>query len=208
VFTDGDPIWYVRHVIEYASSVPSSFGFLNINDILDALGLDIYGALAVEVLVLGAVLMLILMDDEMEKWEEATILGGMLMLIFSVSVSYTLLYLELGLMILLATHKKFTDKGMMLCVICFIGVFCMMPGFELGQKYVGTIKMIFMLVMLFYLFYRSIRRQIEHHKSAPATVEEPKQKPADKKVKAKNTYNKERTNKGGNPKKNKLPRRS
>lgn len=208
VFTDGDPIWYVRHVIEYASSVPSSFGFLNINDILDALGLDIYGALAVEILVLGAVLMLILMDDEMEKWEEATILGGMLMLIFSVSVSYTLLYLELGLMILLATHKKFTDKGMMLCVICFIGVFCMMPGFELGQKYVGTIKMIFMLVMLFYLFYRSIRRQIEHHKSAPATVEEPKQKPADKKVKAKNTYNKEKTNKGNNPKKNKVPRRS
>ena len=152
--------------------------------------------------------MLILMDDEMEKWEEATILGGMLMLIFSVSVSYTLLYLELGLMILLATHKKFTDKGMMLCVICFIGVFCMMPGFELGQKYVGTIKMIFMLVMLLYLFYRSIRRQIEHHKSAPATVEEPKQKPTNKKVKAKNTYNKEKTNKGGNPKKNRVPRRS
>ncbi len=208
IFTDGDPIWYVKHVIEYASSVPSSFGFLNINDLLDALGLDIYGALAIEVLVLGAVLMLILMDDEMEKWEEATILGGMLMLIFSVSVSYTLLYLELGLMILLTTHKKFTDKGMMLCVICFIGIFCMMPGFELGQKYVGTIKMIFMLVMLFYLFYRSIRRQIEHHRSAPATVEGPKEKPTEKKVKAKNTYNKERTNKGGNPKKNKLPRRS
>ena len=208
VFTDGDPIWYVRHVIEYASSVPSSFGFLNINDLLDALGLDIYGALAVEILVLGAVLMLILMDEEMEKWEEATILGGMLMLIFSVSVSYTLLYLELGLMILLATHKKFTDKGMMLCIICFIGVFCMMPGFELGQKYVGTIKMIFMLVMLFYLFFRSIKRQVDHHKSTPATIEEPRQKSSNKKVKAQKNYNKKKTNKDNNSKKNKNPRRT
>ena len=208
IFTDGDPISYVKNVIEYASSVPSSFGFLNLNDILDALGLDIYGALAIEILVLGAVLLVILMDDEMEKWEEATILGGMLMLIFSVSVSYTLLYLELGLMILLATHKKFTDKGMMLCVICFIGVFCMMPGFELGQKYVGTIKMIFMLIMLFYLFYRSIKRQIEHHKTAPTAVEEPKKKLMEKKVKAQKTNDKEKTNKVNNPKKNKNPRKT
>ena len=209
IFTDGDPISYVRHVIEYASSVPTSFGFLNINDLLDALGLNIYGALAVEILVLGAVLMLILMDDEMEKWEEATILGGMLMLIFSVSVSYTLLYLELGLMLLLATHKRFTDKGMMLCVICFIAVFCMMPGFELGQKYVGTIKMICMLVMLFYLFYRSIRRQINRHKNAPVEEDKPEKITEKKKVKVKNTYNKDKVNKGNvSKKKNKVPRRS
>ena len=208
VFTDGDPIWYVKHVIEYASSVPSSFGFLNINDILDALGLDIYGALAVEILVLGAVLMLILMDDEMEKWEEATILGGMLMLIFSVSVSYTLLYLELGLMILIATHKKFTDKGMILCVICFIGVFCMMPGFELGQKYVGTIKMIFMLIMLFYLFYRSIRRQINHRKETPKEIVKEKPEPK-KKTEVKGTFNKNKVKRDTpNNKKNKVPRRS
>lgn len=208
IFTDGDPISYVKNVIEYASSVPSSFGFLNLNDILDALGLDIYGALAIEILVLGAVLMIILMDEEMEKWEEATILGSMLMLIFSVSVSYTLLYMELGLMILLATHKKFTDKGMLLCIICFIGVFCMMPGFELGQRYVGTIKMVFMLVMLFYLFYRSIRRQINHHKSSPETKNEPEKSTKTKKIQTKNTYSKDKTDKGNNSKKIKTPRRS
>ena len=84
----------------------------------------------------------------------------------------------------------------------------MMPGFELGQKYVGTIKMIFMLVMLFYLFYRSIRRQIEHHKSAPTTIEEPKQKPIIKKVKAQKTYDKEKTNKNNNSKKNKNPKKA
>jgi hypothetical protein len=212
VFTDGDPIWYVRHVIEYASSVPSSFGFLNINDILDALGLDIYGALAVEIIVLGAVLMVILMDDEMEKWEEATILGGMLMLIFSVSVSYTLLYMELGLMLLLTTHKKFTDKGMLLCVICFIGIFCLMPGFELAQKYVGTIKMILMLILLAYLFIISIRRQIKHRKETPKEIKVEKPEPK-KKAEVKGTFNKNRikkdtNNKGGNPKKNKVPRRS
>ena len=208
VFTDGDPISYVRHVIEYASYVPSSFGFLNINDILDALGMDIYGALAVEIIVLGAVLMLILMDDEMEKWEEATILGGMLMLIFSVSVSYTLLYMELGLMLLLTTHKKFTDKGMILCVICFIGIFCLMPGFELAQKYVGTIKMVLMLVMLFYLFVISIRRQIKRMKETPKGEKEEKHL-AKKKVKTKQISDKNRSKKEtGNSKKNRVPRRS
>jgi len=210
IFTDGDPIWYVRHVIEYASSVPASFGFLNINDILDALGLSIYAALGVEVIVLGIVLLFILMDDEMERWEEATILGCLLMLIFSVSVSYTLLYLEIGLMLLLTTHKKFTDKGMMLCLICFIGIFCLMPGFEHAQKYVGTIKAILMLVLLFYIFGKSAIRMYKRFKEPK---KEPEIKSPPKKVETKKTYSKNKVNKSnrksdGNEKNNRVPRRS
>jgi len=177
---------------------------------LDALGLDIYAALGVEIIVLGIVLLFILMDDEMERWEEATILGCLLMLIFSVSVSYTLLYLEIGLMLLITTHKQITDKGMMLCIICFIGIFCLMPGFGYAQKYTGSIKMILMLIMLFYIFGKSARRMVKRFKEAPK--EEHEQKHAPKKVKTKKTDDKNRVSKNNknnrNNKKNRVPRRS
>jgi|GEM_PF-1755480 len=160
LFTDADPIWYIRHVIQYACSVPPSFGYLNINDFLELIGANITVVLGVMVVVLGAFLLLILMDDEMERWEEMALLGALLMIAFSVSVSYTLMYMVIPLFLLLTSHRKIESKGMWLCVICFIVIFALIPGFEWAQKYVGTIKVVFLLIMVAYIMGRSIRRQI------------------------------------------------
>ena len=159
-FTDGDPIWYIRNTIQYASSVPPSFGYLNINDFLELIGANITTVLAVEVIVLGLFLLMILFDDEMERWEEMALLGALLMIAFTVSVSYTLMYMVIPLFLLLTSHRKIEDKGMWLCVICFIVIFALIPGFEWAQKYVGTIKVVFLLIMVVYLMSKSIRRQI------------------------------------------------
>jgi len=176
IFTDGDPITFINNTLSYASSVPSTFGILNINDIMDALGASITLTICVEVLVMGIFLLFIWLDDQMEKWEEATLLGALLMLVFSVSVSYTFLYMEIGLMLLLATGKKL-DKGLIFCVICFVGILALIPGFSLGQTYVGTMKTVFMLMMVIYLLYRSAKRLMsiketptEHRKSKKKAV--------------------------------------
>jgi len=159
IFTDGDPMLFISNTLSYASSVPSTFGILNINDMMDALGAGITMTIGVEILVMGIFFLFILMDDKMEKWEEATLLGALLMLVFSVSVSYTFLYMEIGLMLLLATGKKL-DKGAIICVVCFVGIFALMPGFSQGQTYVGTMRTVFMLVMVIYLLYRSAMRMM------------------------------------------------
>ena len=160
IFTDADPIWYIRHVIEYAGSVPPSFGYLNINDFMELLGANLYVTLGVEVIVLGIFLLIILMDDQMERWEEMALLGALLMIAFTVSVSYTLMYMVIPLFLLLTSHRKIENKGMWLCIICFIVIFALIPGFEWAQKYVGTTKVVFLLIMVVYLMAISIRRQI------------------------------------------------
>ena len=163
VFTDGNPLTYFQNTLNYASTVPSTFGFLNLADIINALGMGIYSLVLIEIIVLGIFLLLILMDDEMERWEEATLLGAMLMLIFSVSVSYTFIYMILGLMLLLTTHKKL-DKGLWICIICFIAVLADFPGFWVGQTYIGSIKLVFLAVLVLYLIYRSSKRLIDSYK--------------------------------------------
>ena len=186
VFTDGDPITYFQNTLSYASSVPSTFGFLNIADIINALGIGIYGLLAIEVVILGIFMLLVLMDDEMERWEEATLLGAMLMLIFSVSVSYTLVYMIMGLFLLLTTHKTL-DKGLWLCIICFVAILADFPGFWVGQTYIGSIKLVFLAVMVLYLMYKSVKRQLKSAKPVVFEKNNAKahKKAADKKTKAK-----------------------
>ena len=166
VFTDGNPWTYFQNTLNYASTVPSTFGFLNIADIMNALGLNIFSLVVVEIFVLGIFLLVILMDEEMERWEEATILGALLILVFSVSVSYTLIYMVMGLILLLTTHKKL-DKGLWICIICFVAILADFPGFWVGQTYIGSIKMVFLVVLVLYLIINSSKRLIKSFRSEP-----------------------------------------
>ena len=165
IFTDGNPLTYFQNTLNYASTVPSTFGFLNIADIMNALGMGIWSLVLIEVIVLVVFMILILFDKEMERWEEATLLGAMLMLIFSVSVSYTYIYMVLGLVLLLTSHKFLENKGMWLVVICFVAVLADYPGFWVGQNYVGSIKLVFLGIMVLYLLIMSIRRVVGSFKT-------------------------------------------
>ena len=71
IFTDGDPILFIKNTLSYASYVPSTFGILNINDIMSVLGANSTLTIGVEILVMGRFMIFIRMDDQMEKWEEA-----------------------------------------------------------------------------------------------------------------------------------------
>jgi len=163
VFTDGDPITFIKHTLEYGSYVPSTFGILNISDLTNALGISGSVSVIIKILFLGVVLCCILLDDKMERWEEATILGSVVMLTFSISVPYTLSYMMIGLIMLLTLRKELT-RGMMLVILCFIVIFADIPAFTELPTYIGTMKGLFLAILTIYLLAVSIMRLV---KSSP-----------------------------------------
>lgn len=165
IFTDGDPITFFTHTISYGSTVPSTFGILGINDIALALGWNSTIVTGIKLLVIGVVLAAIVFDEKMKKWEAVTLLGALVMIAFSVSVPYTLIYVMIGLVIFL-NSEKVINRYIMLVLCCLIVIIAPLPGFELGQTYVGTIKGVVMMALTIILVSHSVKRIIESSNDA------------------------------------------
>jgi hypothetical protein len=170
VFTDGDPVTFFLNALNYGSSVPSSFGILNVSDLTNLLGLSGNVSAIIKVLLLGISFICVLLDDGMERWEEASILGAMMMLTFSVSVPYTFAYMVIGLVMLLAARKDM-DRSMMLVIICFIVIFADIPAFSESPTYIGTIKGVALAALTIYLLGKSASRMIKSEGKSKKVVE-------------------------------------
>lgn len=158
VLTDGNPIEILQRSMEYSVMVPSTFGILNINDLTRLLGIE-WMATYLKLLLAGLVLLVVLFDDKMERWVEVTLISSLLVIAFSVSVPYLFLYMITGMVMFLVARKDLT-KGTMLAVICFVIMFCDIPGFYNEQTYIGTIKAAAVLILVVYLLGDSIKNHL------------------------------------------------
>lgn len=171
LFTDGDPIDILTRSMEYSKDVPSTFGILNINDLTKAIGLDSTISLFLKLLLTGIVLLTVLFDDKMERWEEVTLISSLLILAFSVSVPYLFIYMLVGMMIFLATRKQM-DRKSMIAVVCFVVIFCVIPGFYFNPPYIATVKSLFLFILVAYLVYCSLSQNILKGGNKEPTKEE------------------------------------
>ena len=166
IFTDGNPIDVLQRSMEYSKDVPSTFGIININDLTNAIGLSSTVSLFLKLLLSGIVLLTVLFDDKMEAWEEVTLISSLLVLAFSVSVPYLFIYLLVGLIMFLVARKQMDQKSM-IAVVCFVVIFCLIPGFYNMPTYISTIKSLFLFILVAYLVYCSLFQNILKKEKLP-----------------------------------------